>query len=94
MNFDRRRTRRTGGKVRWFTLAAIAIVVVALVFDFQWVWGLIFLFWAAPSLFTGETFLVEPVHRAENPWLFWTIVTLWMSLSLVLIGWDIARLFT
>ena len=94
MSFDRRRKRRTGGKVRWFTLIAIAIVLVALLFEFQWVWGLLFLFWAAPSLVTGETFLVEPVHRAENPWLFWTIVMLWLSLSLVLIGLDIARLFT
>ncbi len=94
MSFDRRRERRTSGRVRWFTLVAIAIVLVAVIFDLQWVWGLLFLFWAAPSLFTGETFLVEPVRRTENPWLFWTIVTLWLSLSLTLIGMDIARLFT
>ena len=93
MSFDRRRERRTSGRVRWFTLVAIAIVLVAVIFDFQWVWGLLFLFWAAPSLFTGETFLVEPVRRAENPWLFWTIVMLWLSLSLALIGLDIAGLF-
>ena len=94
MSFDRRRERSTSGRVRWFTLVAIAIVLTALLFELQWVWGLLFLFWAAPSLFTGKTFLVEPVHRAENPWLFWTIVTLWLGLSLTLIGLDIARLFT
>ena len=93
MSFDRRRERRASGRVRWFTLVAIAIVLVAVIFDLQWVWGLFFLFWATPSIFTGETFLVEPVRRAENPWLFWTIVTLWLSLSLALIGLDIAGLF-
>ena len=94
MSFDRRRPRRTSGRVRWFTVVAIGIVVMAVVLDFQWVWGILFLFWAAPSLITGETFLVQPVHRAEDPWLFWIIVTLWLSLSLTLIGLDIARLFT
>lgn len=93
MGFDRRGERRTSGRVRWFTLVALAIVLVALIFDLQWVWGLLFLFWAAPSIFTGETFLVEPVRRAENPWLFWTIVMLWLSLSIALIGLDIAQLF-
>ena len=94
MSFDRRRDRRASGRVRWFTLVAIAIVLVAVIFDLQWVFGLLFLFWAAPSILSGETFLVEPVHRAENPWLFWTIVTMWLSLSLALIGLEIARLFT
>lgn len=93
MSFDRRSERRASGRVRWFTLVAIAIVLVAVIFDFQWVFGLLFLFWAAPSILTGETFLVEPVHRAENPWLFWIIVALWLSLSLALIGLDVARLF-
>ena len=94
MTFDRRGGRRAGGGIKWLTLVALAIVVVALVFDFQWMWGLIFLFWSGPSLFTGVTFLVEPVHRSENPWLFWVIVSLWLGLSLALIGWDIATLFT
>ena len=94
MSFDRRTKRDASRQIRWFTLVALAIVVVALVFDFQWVWGLLFLFWCAPSLFTGVTFLVEPIHRSENPWLFWTIVMMWLGLSIVLIGWDIALLFT
>ena len=80
--------------MRWLTIVALAIVVVALVFNLEWVWGLFFLFWSGPSLFTGVTFLVEPVYRSENPWLFWIIVTLWLGLSFALIGWDIAILFT
>ena len=40
------------------------------------------------------TFLVEPIYRDENPWLFWAIVTLWLGLSLVLIGIDLAQLVT
>ena len=93
MSFDRRRGGGASGRIRWFTLAALAIVVVAVLFDYQWIWGLLFLSWSAPSLYTGVVFLVEPVHRAENPRLFWIIVALWLGLSLALIGMDLARLF-
>ncbi len=93
MTFDRRGGRGASGRIRWFTLAALAIVVVAVLFDYQWIWGLLFLSWSAPSLVTGVVFLVEPVHRAENPRLFWIITILWLGLSLTLIGMDLALLF-
>ena len=94
MSFDRRTKLRSPARMRWLTIVALSIVVVALVFNLEWVWGLFFLSWSGPSLFTGVTFLVEPVYRSENPWLFWIIVTLWLGLSFALIGWDIALLFT
>ena len=92
MSFDRRTKSRASGGIRWLTLVALAIVVLALIFDLNFIWGLLFFFWAGPSLFTGVTFLVEPIHRSENPRLFWTIVTLWLGLSLTLIVWDIVLL--
>lgn len=92
MSFDRRTKSRASGGIRWLTLVALAIVVLALIFDLNFIWGLLFLFWAGPSLFTGVTFLVEPIHRSENPLLFWTIVSLWLGLSLTLIVWDIVLL--
>ena len=94
MSFDRRQRRRVGGGVRWLTLGALAFVIAAVIFNFQWMWGLLFLFWSAPSLVTGVTFLVEPIYRDENPWLFWAIVTLWLGLSLALIAIEVAQLVT
>lgn len=94
MSFDRRGARAAGSGIRWITLGALAVVVTAVVFDFQWLWGLLFLFWAAPSLVTGVTFLVEPIRRDENPWLFWIITTMWLGLSLALIGIELAELAT
>ena len=93
MSYDRRRGRGASGRIRWFTLAALAIVVVAVLFDYQWIWGLLFLSWSAPSLYTGVVFLFEPVHRAESPRLFWSSGARWLGLSLALIGMDLARLF-
>ena len=89
MSFDRRRSRRVRSGVRWFTIGALALVIAAVIFNFQWIWGLLFLSWSVPSLFTGVTFLVEPIHRDETPWLFWTIVTLWLGLSVALIAIDL-----
>ena len=94
MSFDRRQRRGVGGGVRWFTLGAFAYVLAAVILNFQWMWGLLFLFWAAPSFATGVTFLVEPIYRDENPRLFWAIVMLWLGLSLALIGMDLAQLVT
>ena len=94
LSFDRRQGRAVGGGVRWLTLGALAIVVTAVVFNFQWLWGLLFLYWAVPALATGVTFLVEPIYRDQNPWLYWIIVTMWTGLSLALIGIDLAQLAT
>ena len=94
MSFDRRQRRRVGGGVRWLTVGALAFVIAAVIFNYQWMWGLLFLFWSAPSLVTGVTFLVEPIYRDENPWLFWAIVMLWLGLSVALIGIDLAQLVT
>ena len=67
MSYDRRGSRRTGAGIRLRTLCALAVLLAAVVFNLQWIWGVLFLFWSAQSLFAGVTFLVEPVYRDENP---------------------------
>lgn len=93
MSFDRRRNRQTQASagIRLRALIAIAVLIAAVVFELQWVWGVFFLFWSAQGPITGVTFLVEPVYRDENRRLFWTIVGFWFVLSLALIAYDLAR---
>ena len=62
-------------------ICALAVLLAAVVFNLQWIWGILFLFWSAQSLVAGVTFLVEPVYRDENPRLFWAIAMLWFGLS-------------
>jgi hypothetical protein len=50
---------------------------IATYMDWLWVWGLLFLYWAVPNVFTGEAFLVEPIKRSSNPVLFWIITVMW-----------------
>ena len=92
MSYDRRRSRPAGAGVRLRTLCALVVLLAAVVFDLQWIWGVLFLFWSAQSLFAGVTFLVEPVYRDENPRLFWAIAMLWFGLSLALIATELVGL--
>ena len=92
MSFDRRGSRRAGTGVRLRTLCALVVLLAAVVFNLQWIWGVLFLFWSAQSLFAGVTFLVEPVYRDETPRLFWAIAALWFGLSLALIATELVGL--
>ncbi len=92
MSYDRRRSRQAGAGIRVRTLCALVVLLAAVVFNLQWIWGVLFLFWSAQSLVAGVTFLVEPVYRDENPRLFWAIAVLWFGLSLALIATELAGL--
>ena len=48
---------------------------------YQWLWGVLFLYWVIPDLFTGSTYFIEPIHRNVNPVLYWLIVLTWLALS-------------
>ena len=93
MSFDRRQSAATTRRSQWLTIAALVVVVAAVVLNFQWLWGLLFLTWSIPSLFTGVTYLVQPISRDENPWLFWTVVLLWLGSSLAMIIYELYEQF-
>lgn len=63
--------------IKWFTGIAIAALAVASYYEWYWLWGLLFAYWAAISMQGGQAFIVETIERADNPILFWLIVTMW-----------------
>lgn len=76
---------------KWRTVVALAIIYVAVVMGWMWVWGILFIMWTVPALYSGKTTLVEPVDSRKNPLLFWLIVGTWIVLSLYLIVADFLR---
>lgn len=74
---------------KWRTLVALAIIYLAVVMNWQWVWGLLFIMWTVPTLYSGRTTLVETVDRDDSPVLFWIIIATWLALSLYLIVADL-----
>ncbi len=93
MSFDRRGSAAITGRSQGLTIAALVVVVAAVVLNFQWLWALLFLTWSVPSLFTGVTYLVQPISRDENPWLYWIVVLLWLGSSVAMIAWEIYEQF-
>ena len=80
-------------KFKWKTILALAIVYAAVVFGWSWVWGLLFIMWTIPALYSGQTHLVEEINTGENPLLFWLIVGTWIGLSIFMIIVDLLPLF-
>lgn len=68
--------------IKWRTWFGLALVALAVVMDWMWVWGLIFLMWVIPDLFTGRTYFMDEIAKDEQPFLYWLIVIVWTALSL------------
>ncbi|MEM7412022.1 MAG: aromatic ring-hydroxylating dioxygenase subunit alpha [Myxococcota bacterium] len=74
-----------------WSIATLCVLVATTLAGWSWPWGLLFLFWTLRSLRDGITQLVEPVARAENPALFWSINAVWALGSMALIAFDLWR---
>ena len=63
--------------IKWFTMVALVVLAVASYYEWYWVWGVLFVFWAATSIQGGQAFIVENIGRRQNPVLFWLITAMW-----------------
>lgn len=73
-----------------FTLLAMVLVAISTYLDWYWTWGLLFIYWAIPSIQSGEAFLVERILRARNPVMFWAIVAMWVGFGITTLYTDLA----
>ncbi|WP_240138181.1 hypothetical protein [Streptomyces sp. MUM 178J] len=80
--------RRLSVGSRAVNYAAFAALVVTTWLGYQFLWGLLFIWWIAPSLRTGRAFLVAEVNRHEDAFLFWLIVILFAALGGLMVGAD------
>ncbi len=71
------------------TVLALAALLAATWVDWQWVWGVFFLYWAWGGIATGQAFMVRTIDRSESPALFWTISITWLVLSGMIIFYDL-----
>ncbi|MFE3326980.1 hypothetical protein [Streptomyces sp. NPDC059176] len=68
---------------------AFAALGVTTWIGYQWLWGLLFIWWAVPSLRNGRAFLVTEIHRSEDALLFWLIVVLFIAFGVLMMGADV-----
>lgn len=71
-------------KVR--TILGLILLYTAVLLNWEWVWGVLFLIWVIPDLFSGITYFIEPVEKKENPILYWIIVMSWLWMSIYILA--------
>ena len=74
--------KQTQKTTKWRTILALVLMYVAVIMDWNWMWGILFLIWVIPDLITGSTYFIEPIHKKENPILYWIIVVSWLIMAL------------
>ena len=66
---------------KWRTIVALVLMYTAILMYWEWAWGILFLFWVIPDLFSGVTYFIEPISKKENQTLYWIIIISWILMA-------------
>ena len=72
--------------LKWRSIIGLAFIYLAVWFNWEWAWGIVFLLWVIPDIISGVTYFMEPIHKNENPILYWVIIASWLLMCLYLLG--------
>ncbi len=61
----------------WRSALLVALVIISLVLNLLWVWGVFWIWWAIASIRVGEVAFLEVVTQKKHPYLFWMMVACW-----------------
>lgn len=65
------------------------VLMISTVLGYQFLWGLLFLYWTVPAYYSGRAFLLSDVARDEDPILFWAVQSAWFVLGGLLVVIDL-----
>lgn len=68
-------------EVKWKTILAMVTVYLAVIMDWQWLWGIFLIGWIIMDLVRGSTYFVEYISKDENPILYWFILFSWFWMA-------------
>ncbi|MGH1388045.1 MAG: hypothetical protein ACRBBL_25215 [Kordia sp.] len=68
--------------IKWRTIVALILMYVAILMSWEWAWGVLFLFWVIPDLFSGITYFIEPISKKEDQVLYWIIIISWLLMAI------------
>ncbi len=69
-------------KIKWRTIIALILMYVAIIMNWQWAWGILFLLWVIPDLTSGVTYFIEPIDKRKNRFLYWFIIISWILMAI------------
>ncbi len=58
----------------WKAWFGLALILVGLLTGWAWIWAVFFGGWLLAGLWTGETYVFEPVTRQDAPALYWMLM--------------------
>lgn len=64
-------------------------LMISTALGFQFLWGLLFLYWTIPNFYSGHAFLLSDVTRDNDPFLFWAVQVAWIILGGLLVATDL-----
>ncbi len=70
------------------------VLMASTVLGYQFLWGLLFLYWTIPNFFSGHAFLLSDVTRDDDPILFWAVQIAWVVLGAMLVALDLYPLIS
>jgi len=53
-------------RAKWRTVFGLILMYTAIWFNWQWLWGVLFLIWVIPDLLSGVTYFLEPVKKKNS----------------------------
>ncbi len=68
--------------IKWRSIIGLLFLYIALLQDWQWIWGILFLMWAVSNIRSGTTYFIEFIEKSKNPILYWAIITTWILLAI------------
>lgn len=63
------------------SLIGLILVYIAYLYQIDWIWGVLFLYWVIPDLISGTTYFMEPITKKDNTILYWVIVISWLWMA-------------
>ena len=72
---------------QWKNILGLVIIVVSVIMDWHWAWGIMFFIWFLQGIQHEETTLFEGVTKRESPILYWVILLMWLGMALYSLSW-------
>ena len=69
--------------IKWKSILGLIILLLAVYFSWNWLWGLFFLYWVVGDVIRGETYFFDHISRWDDPVLYWCLMVSWTGLSLL-----------
>ena len=66
---------------KWRTIFGLVMIYAAVIANWDWMWGVLYLYWILPDLALRRTHFIEEIDADRHPLLFWFLVITLLALS-------------